>query len=131
MKKWTSFLGILLITLIFAACSSSDNSEGTMNPNNNNSSNNDGDNDPNPTGITYTEDIRIIIQSNCISCHSDPPTNNAPMPLTTYAEVKSAVESRGLLTRINSTTDPMPPTGRLPSSTRQLIADWIDLGYPE
>ncbi|NND16202.1 MAG: hypothetical protein HKN89_07740 [Eudoraea sp.] len=118
MKKlliFSVFCGMLI-----ASCSSSDDSA-DMNNNNNNSNNE----------LTYVGTIRSIINSNCTSCHSDPPTNNAPMPLTTYNDVRGAVETRNLLGRINSTTNPMPPTGQLPAGTRQLIEDWVDLGMPE
>ena len=89
--------------------------------------------DPDPQGgpITYQQHVRPIITANCLSCHSDPPSNNAPMPLTTYSDVRGAVETRGLLNRINSTTNPMPPNGRMPSSTRQVIEDWVDQGFLE
>ena len=122
---------LVLALLLLASCSSSDTSEGVMEPRNN--SQNPGDDSPTPnTGsVTYTDDIRLVMQSNCTSCHSNPPTQNAPMPLTTLSEVMSAINSRGLLSRINSTSNPMPPTGRLPAATRQLIADWADLGFPE
>lgn len=89
------------------------------------------DDNPMPQNVTYEDDIKGILQSNCLSCHGSPPTNNAPMSLTTYAQVKNAVENRGLLARINSTTNPMPPTGQLPGGTRRIISDWIDLGMPE
>lgn len=119
------------LALLLAACSGGDTNEGVMEtpPPSNNPG--DGNNDPPPGPISYQEDIRIIIQSNCTSCHSDPPTQDAPMALTTYEAVRSAVNNRGLLTRINSTTSPMPPTGRLPAATRQIIEDWVDLGFAE
>ncbi len=119
MKNLSFTLGLFLI-LIFTACSnSSDDSE--MDP----------DEDPVGNLINYQDNIRPIITANCVSCHGNPPTNNAPMPLTTYNEVRSAVETRGLLSRINSTTNPMPPNGRMPASTIQIIEDWVDQGFLE
>lgn len=118
--------GMVALFLIFASCSSSSDDdmsgEGTME-----------DDDPMvmPMARNYTEDIQPLIQSNCISCHSNPPVNNAPMSLETYDDVKNAVETRSLLARINSSTNPMPPQGRLPANTRQIIEDWIDQGLPE
>ena len=29
-------------------------------------------------------DIQTLLQTRCLGCHSDPPANNAPMPLTTF-----------------------------------------------
>ncbi|NNF20223.1 MAG: hypothetical protein HKN61_10630 [Flavobacteriaceae bacterium] len=111
---------ILLMGIITIACSSSDNSDGVMPPD-----------DPDGGTFTYTADIRPIIQSSCTSCHGNPPTNNAPMSLTTFEQVRSAVQSRNLLGRINSSTNPMPPDGRLPTSARNAIQAWVDAGFPE
>ncbi len=124
MKKILN-LGLLLLISGLMGCSSSDNSEGVPldDPNNNGGAN--------AMDLTYTSDIRPIIQANCLSCHGNPPTNNAPMSLTTYALVKSAVETRGLVNRINSSVNPMPPDGRMPSVTRQMITDWVNQGFPE
>lgn len=117
MKKLLSIF--VFIGLLLASCSSSDDGGEII------------IDDPNNNELTYVGTIRSIINSNCTSCHGNPPTNNAPMPLTTYNEVRGAVETRNLLGRINSSTNPMPPTGQLPSGTRQLIEDWVDLGMPE
>ncbi len=122
MKKLKSILFIGVLTLALG-CSKSDNSEGTADdPNNQN---------PDPTALSYQNDIRPIIQGNCVSCHGNPPTNNAPMSLTSLSQVRSAIESRGLLSRINSTTNPMPPDGLMPQSARELIAEWANQGFPE
>ncbi len=89
----------------------------------------DGGSDPEP--VSFAADIEPILQANCVSCHDDPPTQNAPMPLLTLEQVADAVNNRNLLGRVNSTNRPMPPSGRMPLATRQLIEDWIDLGLPE
>lgn len=123
MKKIGHLL-MLLCMLIIISCSKSDNSEGAP------MDDPDGG-DPNPVALSYQDDIQPIIQGNCVVCHANPPTNNAPMSLTSLALVKSAVENRGLLNRINSTTNPMPPDGLMPMSARQMIADWVDQGFPE
>jgi hypothetical protein len=125
-------LVIICIFFVLAGCSSSDTNEGVMAPpdSTNNPPDNDDDNTP-PSPVSWEADIRVIIQNNCTTCHSDPPRNDAPMSLVTYDDVRNAVENRGLLGRINSTTSPMPPTGRLPAATRQLIEDWADLGFEE
>lgn len=87
---------------------------------------------PNPSDkITYEGNIKAIINNNCISCHGNPPTNSAPMSLTTYALVKNAVETRGLIDRINSTTNPMPQTGLMSQANRNLIQQWVDDGLLE
>lgn len=124
MKKYM-ILGLILLLSGLLGCSGSDNSEGV--PEEETNDNGGG----NAMDLTYTADIRPIIQSNCLSCHGNPPTNNAPMSLTTYSLVKSAVENRGLVNRINSSVNPMPPDGRMPLATRQMITDWVNQGLPE
>jgi len=79
--------------------------------------------------ITYTNSIRSIVNSNCISCHGSTPSNGAPMSLTTYTEVKNATQNRGLITRIENGT--MPPSGNLSTSQIQLFKDWKSDGYLE
>ena len=132
--KMRDKLVIICIFLALAGCSSSDTNEGVMPPpdstNNPPADDDDDDNTP-PASVSWQDDIRLIIQNNCTTCHSDPPRNQAPMSLVTYDDVRNAVENRGLLGRINSTSNPMPPTGRLPAATRQLIEDWADLGFEE
>ncbi|WP_372946133.1 hypothetical protein [Muriicola sp.] len=120
MKKVITVL--LIGAMVFAVgCSKSDNSEGAPMD------------DPNddPTALSYQSDIRPIIQGNCLSCHGNPPTQNAPMSLTTLNEVKSAIQNRGLLSRINSTTNPMPPNGLMPQTARALISEWANQDFPE
>lgn len=84
-----------------------------------------------PDAVSYNSDIRAIIDANCIMCHTDPPQNGAPMPLNSYNALRNAVETRGLLTRINSISNPMPPTGLLPDAPRELIQAWVDQEFPE
>lgn len=93
-----------------------------------------------PTGsngnqtITYTGNIRTIINGNCVSCHANPPVNGAPFSLTTYTQVKNVAENGSLLSAISKQTGElraMPPTGRLPQSTIDLVEQWIDDGLLE
>lgn len=118
MKK---LLGILAVSGLFLASCSSDGDDPPPDNNNMNGG----------TELTYVGSIRGIINANCTGCHGNPPSQGAPMSLTTYADVRGAVETRNLLGRINDSNNPMPPTGLLPNDTRQLIEDWVDLGMPE
>lgn len=120
-------LAILLATAV--SCSKDDGSDQPNNPNN--EGNNPDDPDPDPEALSYAADIRPIFTSNCTSCHGDPPTQSAPMSLISLEAIKNAVETRGLLGRINNNADPMPPTGLLPLTTRQRIEEWVNQGYPE
>ncbi len=80
---------------------------------------------------TYTANIEIIMSNNCTTCHASTPTNGAPMSLVTYNQVVDAVNTRNLVSRINSTTAPMPQTGRMNSTLRQTIETWVENGMPE
>ena len=85
--------------------------------------------------VTYTNTVKNIIDNNCIVCHTSPPQNGAPMTLTTYENVKSAVLTRGLLNRISrdqGATGMMPNGGtRLPQATIDKITTWAENGFPQ
>ncbi len=85
--------------------------------------------------ITYTNTTKSIFDNNCISCHATVPVNGAPMSLTTYEFVKSAVQTRGLLDRISRPqgSQGMMPNGgtRLPQVTIDKIFQWAQNGLPE
>lgn len=83
----------------------------------------------------YTTDVKPIIDSKCIVCHSDTPTNGAPMPLTTLAAVKEAIENRNLIGKISRPDGAlglMPYGGpRLPQTSIDIIVDWKASGFLE
>lgn len=85
--------------------------------------------------ITYTNTVKSIIDNNCLSCHTLPPQNGAPMSLTTYADVRNAVLNRGLLNRISRDQGApgMMPNGgiRLPQATIDKISNWAENGFQE
>lgn len=89
---------------------------------------------PIPETITFNEDVKPIIDNNCIICHSNPPQNGAPMPLVSYENVKEAVQNRNLIGRISS-EDPafMMPFGgpRLPQNLIDIIIQWNEDGLIE
>ena len=84
-----------------------------------------------PALISYATHIRPVINNACVSCHSDPPINGAPNALTTYTQVRFAVENENLIQRMNNESAPMPPSGLLPKATRDLVQQWIDDGFQE
>ncbi len=115
------FIYTLAIMALIFNCSSSSNDDLT-NP--------DPDPDPQPVGeVTYEADVKSIISNNCLQCHGTPPTNNAPMSLSTYTQVKNNINT--IISRINSSTNPMPPTGQMSSSLRATIQQWKDDGLLE
>lgn len=133
MKKTKLILGAIMLAAV-VSCSKGGDSDPVNDPPVNNPGNGSGDDsgdgtDPDP--VSYQADIAPIMSSNCTNCHGDPPTQGAPMSLVTLAQVRSSVEDRGLISRINSTSNPMPPDGRMPQATRDLIQAWVDQGFPE
>jgi hypothetical protein len=87
-----------------------------------------------PELVVYT-DIKVIIDNACNSCHSSPPQNGAPMSLTTFTDVKTSVENRGLLDRItrNEGAGGLMPLGgpRLPQASIDLLVQWNEDGLLE
>ncbi len=82
--------------------------------------------------VTYDGAVKAIIDNNCLACHIDPPVNGAPFPLTNYTQVSS--QAALILTSISRTsgsTAAMPPSGRLPQSTIDIIDQWIQDGTLE
>ena len=83
--------------------------------------------------ITYDAQIKTIIDNNCIVCHSSGGAASF-RPLTTYMEVKDAVDNTNLLQRIirqNGESGLMPQTGRMPMNKIDLILEWAANGAPE
>lgn len=85
--------------------------------------------------IKYNQNVKSIIDNNCISCHGTVPSNGAPMALVTYAQVKNAVENRGLLDRIQRQNGDgllMPQGGpRLPQNIIDVFMQWNTNGLQE
>ncbi len=90
---------------------------------------------PQPVLTTYTDDIKTIIDNNCVGCHADPPVNGAPISLTTFSEVQNAVTNNNLIDRISrqaGEAGAMPFGGpRLPQNLIDLIQKWKDDGLLE
>lgn len=93
------------------------------------------DTQPLPVMVTYADDIKPIIDTNCLFCHSNPPKNGAPISLTTYSEVKNAVQINGLIGRIlkqAGESGAMPAGGpRLPQNLIDQIIQWQTDGLLE
>jgi mono/diheme cytochrome c family protein len=85
--------------------------------------------------VTYTKDIKPIVDQNCIRCHGDVQLNGAPMALTTYAFVKDAILTRPLLVKIskeNGEPGLMPNGGpRLPQEKIDLFFKWKEQGLQQ
>jgi hypothetical protein len=90
---------------------------------------------PNGEDITYTDDIKPIIEANCIGCHTQPPINGAPMALNSYEDVKTYVENNKIIDRISRDQGApgMMPLGgtRLPNEVINLFTLWKQQGFRE
>lgn len=93
------------------------------------SSSDDTIDEPDPTALTYNDDIKSIITGNCTQCHGTPPSQGAPVSFSTFNQVKGSIDK--IISRINSTSNPMPPSGQINSSLRSQIQKWKDDGLLE
>ena len=85
------------------------------------------DTTPIPDTATYVDNVKTIIDNNCIQCHNVPPVNGAPISLVTYVQVKDAVLNRDLIGRITGTSSGslMPLGGpKLPQRQIDIIVQW-------
>ena len=88
------------------------------------------------TNPTYLRDVKPIIDSKCISCHS-PTGVRSDYQLVNYAQVKASAElsvgNGGILCYIDnptacSSSAIMPPSGRMAQSLIDLIKLWKQQG---
>ena len=80
--------------------------------------------------VTYDDDVKTIIDNNCVACHSGP-SASAGLSLVTYQQVRNSAENGNLIARMNNATNPMPQGGLLPAATRAIIDAWAADGFPE
>ncbi|MCK8520793.1 hypothetical protein M0D21_04415 [Aquimarina sp. D1M17] len=125
MKDLQKICWIFMIALFCIGCSSSDDGGGEPDP--------DPDQNPNPNKTTtYEADVKAIVDRECIECHTIPLAQGAPFPMRNYQEVLTAVD-RDMILRVtsNSINNVMPPAGRLPQETIDIILDWEADGFLE
>ncbi|EMQ95480.1 MULTISPECIES: hypothetical protein [Flavobacteriaceae] len=83
--------------------------------------------------VTYNKQVKVIIQTNCVSCHS---IGNVAgfRPLTDYYLLKDAILNTNLLDRIqkqNGEPGLMPQTGRMAQNQIDIILQWMADGLLE
>jgi hypothetical protein len=80
-------------------------------------------------------DVFAVLHAKCHACHTDPPANNAPFPLLTYADTQEPYGTKGKLRfqRMREVIEPdaIPhmPFGTAPQLTDaefETLADWLD-----
>lgn len=79
--------------------------------------------------VTYTTNVKSIIDNNCISCHgaSNP---SAGFNISTYTNAKNNINA--IINRADLQTGQpgiMPPSGRMSSSKIQILKDWQTQGF--
>ncbi len=85
-------------------------------------------------------DVATMLAAKCTACHSDPPINGALAGLVTYANLRATAmedatknEAQLAVTRMQSTTSPMPPASfNMPATSSDIatLQSWITAGYP-
>ncbi|MBK7029243.1 MAG: hypothetical protein IPH45_08500 [Bacteroidales bacterium] len=83
------------------------------------------------TSPTYQLTISPIISANCLSCHA----GNAPsagLTLSTYEQVKSAVQNKNLQNHIMQQNgfSIMPPSGQMNNCKIDQLNSWVAAGMP-
>lgn len=84
--------------------------------------------------ITYLDNVKPIIDNNCIVCHNSGLNPIGPFPLETYTEVRNKAEFGALLSRIQlqeSNPAIMPKTGKMPQQLIAVILAWAEQGFLE
>lgn len=113
MKK-TTIIAIISCALVFISCSSNDDPQEI----------------PSTTEVTYSKNIKTIMDDSCMACHIDPPVNGAPINLVSFQSVKNAVENSNLIGRVENGSMP-PGNNNLSAAQIQAIKDWKEGGYKE
>lgn len=82
------------------------------------------DNTPVAEQVTYTQDVKPIIDANCISCHS-PGGAASFQPWTSYNQVKNNIDN--IINRVgrpNGDPQKMPQGGSLSPTQINIITKW-------
>jgi len=81
------------------------------------------------TSVTYTNDVKTIIDNNCVSCHG----GQNGLFLNNYSQVKAIADSGDLLFWAiqGGGSQPMPTGGLLPQATLDILQSWLDQGALE
>ena len=121
MKQLIQSTLVLSMSILLFSCSSSEISDPDPTP----------INPPSEEKTTYDKDVKTLINNSCATsaCH-DADNPQAGLPLTNYNQVRNAAETGNLINRINSSSNPMPPTGQN-NTIISIIDQWKNDGYLE
>ena len=92
-----------------------------------------GEYEPVDGGVTYTEQIKPILDENCIRCHAEDKRGTDRNGAPTYINFDTYDEASASAVPGNATVQSgtMPPAGRLDRFDRGLFQQWVDEGAPE
>lgn len=79
--------------------------------------------------ISWATDVKPVVNANCAisGCHASG-NGVGRQPLSTYDEMKKAVDNFSLKQRVESGS--MPPSGSLSTTDKNTIIEWINNGTP-
>jgi len=115
-----SIFVLLFITISFSNCSKETIDENSLG-------------DVITDSVFYDTDIKLLIDANCISCHSGS-NQSGDINLSTYKLVKFEAEFGRLIKRINDPLDPMPTFskgGLMSAENRGKFDKWVADGFLE
>ena len=81
------------------------------------------------TTVSFSGDIKPIVDANCVRCHA-PGGEQEVSPLLTYEDVKKYVSGNVIVDRTTGTTTLMPPEGKMNNCNLLLIQAWVNAGAP-
>ncbi|NLH47542.1 MAG: cytochrome c [Myxococcales bacterium] len=83
--------------------------------------------DDDSAGLYWTNFAEAFFAGYCTRCHSDPPINDAEIPLVTLSDVRAEMHH----VQEHVVDGEMPPSAPFPTAAeRQDLSDWIDAGAP-
>ncbi len=80
--------------------------------------------------VSYSAEIKVILNANCISCHT-PGGQQESSPFDTYDVLKQYADNRSLIDRVKATDSqqmPPPPAAPLSACDQSKIEAWINAG---
>ena len=88
---------------------------------------------PLPAVVSYLNNVKPIMDVNCVSCHGAVPNNGAPNSLNDYATVRQSILNGDLIQRINKQPSDfmlMPQGGpKLTQNKIDIIQLWQTQGF--
>ncbi|MCS6928449.1 MAG: cytochrome c [Saprospiraceae bacterium] len=82
------------------------------------------------TNMRFSVEVKAIFDANCARCHVPGMPSYSGIPMNTHAQMEAFAKSGKLVNRINSTANPMPPSGLMATCDRARIEAWVRAGAP-